>query len=309
MSDAPILFQKKMRQKFLASQKAKGLKDYYQLFKDVRPRDLKPDLPGIVEFSTGLSMGQTAERLAKRLGITREAQDEFAWRSHKLAAEAQQKGWFAGEILSIAPPPKFKPVQIDNGVRGETTIEKLAKLRPAFDPKYGTVTAGNSSFLTDGASAVLLVGEDKAEEWGLTPRAFLRSYAFAGSDPLEELLTGPAYAIPMALDRAGLSFDDIDVWEIHEAFAAQVLAVRQLLADDAFAREKFGRKQAFGLLPLDKLNTCGGSLSIGHPFGATGGRILTTCANRLIRENGRFGVVAACGAGGCANAMVIERAN
>jgi acetyl-CoA acyltransferase len=309
MSDAPILYQRKMRKKFIASQKAKGFKDYYRLFKDVRPGDLAPDIPSILEFSTGLSMGQTAERLARRLNVTRAEQDEFAARSHQLAAKAHADGLYADQIAPVAPPPKFKPVLADNGVRGDTTIEKLGKLRPAFDKAHGTVTAGNSSYLTDGASAVLLMSEEKANELGFKPKAWLRSYAYVGSDPLEELLLGPAHAIPLALQRAGLELKDIDVWEIHEAFASQVLAVMKCLESAQFAREKFGRDKAFGRIPLDKLNLWGGSLSIGHPFGATGGRLAATMASRLKREDGRFGVIAACGAGGCGGAMVLERAD
>lgn len=308
MSDIPIRFQKKIRQKLIAAQKAKGTKDYFKLFKDVRPADLSPDAPGIMEFSTGLSMGQNADRLAKRLAITREGQDEFAVRSHLLAAKAHEAGLLADEIATVVPPPHFKPITQDNGPRGDTSVEKMGKLKPAFEKKYGTVTAANASFLTDGGSAVLLMSEKKAKELGFTPKAFIRSYAYAGTDPLEELLVGPAYATPWALDRAGLTLKDLDVLEIHEAFAAQMLAVIKLLESDTFAKDNLGKAKAVGEVNFDKLNTLGGSLAIGHPFGATGGRLITTCCNRLIREDGQFGLVAACGAGGCASAIILERA-
>lgn len=309
MSDVPIRFQKKVRQKLMASQKAKGPKDYYTLFKDLRPGDLAPDAPAIQEFSTGLSMGQNADRVAKRLGITRKAQDAYAVRSHKLAAQAQQEGLLDDEIVTVAPPPHFNAIAQDNGPRGDTSADKMGKLRPAFDKAFGSVTAANSSFLTDGGSAVLLMSEAKAKALGYKPKAFLRSYAYSGTDPLEELLLGPAYATPMALDRAGLSLKDVDVLEIHEAFAAQMLSVIKLIESNKFATEKLGRSQAVGKVDYSKLNTLGGSLSLGHPFGATGGRLVTTCCNRLIREDKQFGLVAGCGAGGCGNALILERAN
>ncbi len=309
LSDVPIRYGKKMRRKFMVAQKARTWRDKFNLYKDVRPADFAPDMFTVMENSTGLSMGETGERLAKRLGISRAAQDEFAVRSHRRAAAAFEQGLFAEEVLAVAPPPKYQPVARDNGVRGDTTVEKMAKLRPAFDPNYGSVTAGNASFFTDGASAVLLMSEERAAALGLKPKAFIRSYAYAGTDPLEELLLGPAYAIPTALDRAGLALPDVGVFEIHEAFAVQALAVLQLLASPTFAREKFGRDAAFGEIDPDKLNAHGGSLSLGHPFGATGGRLLTTCVNRMIREDAQFGVIAACGAGGCGNATVLERAN
>ena len=308
MSDVPIRVSQKLRKMLLASQKAKTAKDYFEIFKHLRPKDLSPEIPSIAEFSTGLSMGQNADRLAHRLSISREAQDEFSMRSHQLAVKAQDDGILDEEIVPIAPPAKFAAVTKDNGPR-KTAMEKLAKLRPAFDPKYGTVTAGNASFLTDGGSAVLLMSEEKAKALGLKPKAWIHSYEYSGTDPLEELLLGPAYAIPRTLDKSGLTLADVDVLEIHEAFAAQMLSVIKLLESDDFAKEKLGRNKKVGEVNWDKLNIHGGSLSLGHPFGATGGRIITTCINRLIREDGHWGVVAACGAGGCGTAMVLERAN
>lgn len=308
MSDVPIRYQKKVRQMLIAAQKAKGPKDYLKIFKDIRPADLKPDAPGIIEFSTNLSMGQNAERLSKRLEISRQDQDEFAVRSHELSVKAQEEGLLADEIVTVIPPPYFKAVTKDNGPRADATLEKISTLKPAFDKFYGTVTAANASFLTDGGSAVLLMSEEKAKELGFKPKAFIRSYAYAGTDPLEELLLGPAYATPMALDRASLTLKDMGVLEIHEAFAAQMLAVIKLLESKTFAKEKLGKASAVGKVDFDKLNLLGGSLSLGHPFGATGGRIITTCCNRMIREDKEFGLVAACGAGGCGTAMILERA-
>lgn len=309
LSDLPIRYPRRMRAKFMAAAKAKGPRDLFRLFKDVRPADFKPEIPAVDEFSTGLTMGQNADRLAKRLGIGRRAQDEYAVRSHQLSAKAQEAGLLDREVVPVTLPPTFLPIARDNGPRGDTSLEKMGKLKPAFDPRYGTVTAANASFLTDGASAVLLMSEEKAKALGLRPKAYLKAYAFAGTDPLEELLTGPAYAIPTALDRAGLSLDDIDVLEIHEAFAASLLAVVQLLESETFAKENLGRAAAVGKVDFDKLNLLGGSLSLGHPFGATGGRLITTCCNRLLREDKQFGLVAACGGGGCANATILERAD
>ena len=305
LSDPPISYRRKLRKKLLALRKTKGVIEHFKLFRDLRPRDLAPEPFSITEFSTDLSMGQNADRLANRLGVARSDQDEFAVRSHNLAVQAQESGVLAEEIAPVQT--NGQTIASDNGPRKGSTIEKVAKLRPAFSAD-GTVTAGNSSFLTDGAAAVLLMSEEKAKALGLKPKAYLRSYAFAGTDPLEELLLGPAYAIPLALKRAGIGFENLDVLEIHEAFAVQMLSVLRLLESDEFAREKLGRSGAVGKVDWDKLNVHGGSLSLGHPFGATGGRLVTTCLNRLIREDGQFGLVAACGGGGCGNAIILERA-
>ncbi|MCZ7586412.1 MAG: acetyl-CoA C-acyltransferase [Deltaproteobacteria bacterium] len=284
-SDVPIRFSKRMRQKFIRANRAKGWKDYYAIFKDVRPADLAPDAPGIEDFFTRMSMGESCDRMCKRLGVTREEQDEYAARSHQLAAKATADGVLADEIVPVAPPPKFKAVTTDNGIRGDSTKEKLAKLPPAFDRKYGTVTAGNASFLTDGAAAVLLASEKAVRELGLKPKAYIRSYAFRGTDPQEEMLLGQTYATPIALARAGLKFQDMGVLEIHEAFAGQMIATIKLLGSKEFAKEHFGMSDKIGDVDYDKLNLHGGSLSLGHPFGATGARLVTTCANRLQRED------------------------
>jgi acetyl-CoA acetyltransferase family protein len=307
-SDVPVRFTKKMRQKFIRSGEAKGLKDYYRLFKDVRFADLAPVTPGIEDFFTRMSMGQSCDRLTRRLGITREEQDAYAVRSHQLAAQATKKGLLREEIVMVAPPPAFKPITQDNGIRPDTSVEKLARLKPAFDKNYGTVTAGNSSFLTDGASAVLLMSEKKAAQLGYRPKGFLLSYAFVGTDPAEEMLLGQTYATVPALSRAEIKFGDLGVLEIHEAFAGQMLATIKLLGSKEFAREKLGLDDKVGDVDYGRLNRLGGSLSLGHPFGATGGRLVTTCINRLIREDKKYGLVAACALSGLGNAIVIEKA-
>ncbi|HEY9723077.1 MAG TPA: acetyl-CoA C-acyltransferase, partial [Oscillatoriaceae cyanobacterium] len=274
----------------------------------LKPADLRPDAPAIAEFTTGLSMGESAERLAKRFHITREEQDRFAYESHHRAADATREGLLADQVLPVRVPPKFEPIAADNGIRGDTTLEKLAKLQPVFDRQFGTVTAGNSSFLTDGAAATLLMSEETAQELGFKPLATVKAMTSVGLDPLEELLLGPAFAIPKALAQAGLTLDELDVIELHEAFAAQMCANLAALADEAFCREHLGLPHALGRIDRDRLNAWGGSLSIGHPFGATGSRLVTTAAQRLQHQNGRYALVAACAAGALGSAMILERA-
>jgi acetyl-CoA acyltransferase len=261
----------------------------------------------LAEFSTGEIMGENCERLAKRLGITRQAQDAFAARSHQRAAAATVDGHLAGQIAPAFVPPKGAAVREDNGIRGDSTMESLAKLRPAFDRRFGTITAGNSSYLTDGGAAVLLASDSAARMLGLEPVATLRSAAVAALDPLEELLLGPALTLPRALDAAGLELPEVEVVELHEAFAAQVLAVLQLLEDPGWCSERLGRDRPVGPVELDRLNTWGGSLSVGHPFGATGARLITNCCQRMAAEDAKNGVVAACAAGAIGIGLVFER--
>ena len=306
-SDIPIRFSKTMRQKLIKSSRAKGLKDYYAIFKDVKPKDLAPANVGIADYFTGLSMGASCDRMCKRLGITRREQDEYALRSHHLAAKATQDGLLAEETVMVAPPPHYKAVTLDNGIRGDSTIEKLSTLKPAFEKPYGTVTAGNASFLTDGASAVLLMSEAKAKELGYKPKAFIRAYSYRGTDPLEEMLLGQTYTLPEVLRRAGIKFNDIGVLEIHEAFAGQMVAAIKLIGSKQFAKDYFGLDDRIGDVRDERLNTMGGSLSLGHPFGATGGRLITTCVNRMVREDRQYGLVSACALSGLGNATILER--
>ncbi len=307
VSDIPIMFRKKMRKKLFNARKIKNFGDTLKFLTSLRFADFKPEIPDITEFTTGLSMGQDAELLAARMNISRKEQDEYAVRSHKFASRAAEAGILDAEIAAVETLPEYKIVDKDNTYRADSTVEKLAKLRPAFDKKNGTLTAANSSFLTDGASAVLLMSEEKAEKLGFKPKARILSYTFVGRDPKTELLLGPAYAIPKVLKMAGMDLKDIDVFEIHEAFAAQILAVLKALNSDKFGKENLGLSGKFGEIPMDKLNILGGSLSLGHPFGATGGRLITTAANRLINENKQFALIAACAAGGHGHAMLIER--
>lgn len=307
LSDAPIRFRRPVRKRLIAAQKTRGIPGYLRLLRGLKLSDLLPEAPALAEFSTGEIMGQNCERLAKRLGITREAQDEYALVSHHRAAAATADGSLGRQIDPARVPPRMGAVEVDNGVRGDSTLEGLARLRPAFDRRLGTVTAGNSSFLTDGAAAVLLASEEAAERLGLEPLAVFKASAVAALDPLEELLLGPALTIPRALDRAGLALEEVEVVELHEAFAAQVLAVLKLLADDDWARERLGRDRAVGVVDRARLNAWGGSLSVGHPFGATGARLVTTCVHRMRAGNARYGLVSACAAGAIGIALVLER--
>lgn len=307
MSDIPIRFRKKFRQKLLETQKYRKPTDWLKFVKGLSPSDLLPEIPSIAEFSTGETMGESCDKMAAKYGVTREEQDAFALRSHLRAAKAADDGLLKDEIFPVSVKKGEKLIVSDNGVRGDSTMEKLTSLRPAFVKPHGTVTAGNASFLTDGASAGLVMEREFALKQGFKPKAVLRSYSYVAQRPGDELLIGPAFAVPKALDAMNLSMEEIDVFEFHEAFAGQMVTVLKALGSDEFAKKRLGRKQKVGNVPMDKLNTLGGSLSIGHPFAATGIRLVTTAANRLIAENGRYALIAACAAGGQGHAMVIER--
>ncbi len=267
--------------------------------------EVLPRMPKIAERTTGEVMGESAENMAKRNEISREAQDEFAVRSHHRAAAAIQSGRFDIEVAPVETP-EGKLVSADTIVRGDTSVEKLAKLRPAF-AKNGTLTAGNSSPLTDGAAAVLLMEESKAKALGYTPLAAFRSWSYVGVDPADQLLMGPGIAVPQALDRAGLSLADMDYVDLHEAFAAQVLSVLKMLASDAWAKNRLGKDKAVGEVDPAKLNVHGGSVAIGHPFGATGARMTLTMANELVRNDKQFAMLGICAAGGLGAGAVLER--
>jgi acetyl-CoA acyltransferase len=264
-----------------------------------------PKMPKIAERTTGMTMGESCEIMARRNEISREAQDELTFRSHQRAAAAISSGRFADEVIPVETP-EGKLVTTDGLVRADTSIERLAKLRPVF-AKDGTLTAGNSSPLTDGAAAVLLMSETKARALGLTPLARLASWSYVGVDPSDQLLMGPAIAMPKALARAGLELDDMDFVDIHEAFAAQVLSVVKMLGSDAFAKNRLGRERAVGHIDAAKLNVHGGSIAVGHPFGATGARMITTMANELHRTGKRHAILGICAAGGLGAAAVLER--
>ena len=308
LSDIPILFSRNMAEALTGASKAKSVAAKVGAFKRLRPKDLVPDAPAIAESTTGLSMGESAEKMAKENGITRDAQDRFALQSHKRAAAATADGRFKDEVMTVVVPPSFDNViSTDNLIRGDTTIDKLAQLPPVFDRKYGTLTAGNSSPLTDGAAAVLMMSEEKAKAEGFKPIGYLRSYAFAATDPFDQLLQGPVFALPTALERARLTLQDIHVIEMHEAFAAQVLSNIQWMGSKKIAETKLGRSEPIGDIDPQKINRTGGSIALGHPFGATGARIVTTVCNELQRTGEQYGLVTVCAAGGIGAAMILER--
>jgi acetyl-CoA acyltransferase len=308
LTDIPILFSPKMREALVRASKARSLADRVRAFASVRPAHLAPITPAIAEPTTGETMGESAEKMAKLNGITREEQDRWALRSHQLAAAGTQDGRLTREIAPTYTAPRYdQVVTADNGIRSDTSAEKLAQLRPVFDKKWGTITAGNASPLTDGASAVLLMSEEKAKSLGYEPLGYIRSYAYASLSPADQLLQGPVYAAPVALDRAGISMQDVDLLEIHEAFAAQVLSNLQWFDSDRVARERLGRDKAIGIPDEEKINVLGGSIAIGHPFGATGGRVTVTLLNELKRRGGQFGMVSVCAAGAMGFVMILER--
>jgi acetyl-CoA acyltransferase len=252
-------------------------------------------------------MGESAEKMAREGGIGRVEQDAFAHRSHTRAAAAWESGVFDAEVMHVLPAPRFdSPIVMDNVVRKASSEGGYAKLRPAFDRRYGTVTAGNSSPLTDGASALLLMTEARARSLGYTPLGYLRSWAYAALDPNGWMLMGPSHATPMALDRAGISLNEIDLIDMHEAFAAQILCNVKAFGSKKFAEEKLGRSSAIGEIDDAKFNVHGGSIAIGHPFAATGARMVTTVLRELKRRGGRFGLATACAAGGLGAAVVLE---
>ncbi len=307
LSDPPIRVKRSVRKRLFEAQRAKSPTEYLKLLRGLSPGDLLPEAPSIAEYSTKEKMGESADKLAAMFGVSREEQDEYALLTHRRAAAARDDGRLEKELVPVTAPPTFEPITADNTIRDDTSMEKLAQLPPVFVKPFGTVTAGNSSALTDGASATLLMSAERAEAMGYAPIARVGPYTYVAQDPGAELLLGPAYAIPQVLDAAGLTLDDIDVFELHEAFAGQVLAVRNALSSKSFAEEKLNRSAPVGEIPMDKLNTRGGSVSLGHPFGATGARIVTTAANRLHEEDGTYALVAACAAGGQGHAMLIER--
>ena len=307
VSDAPIQFRKAMRRKLFKAQKLKAPLDYVRFLFSLRPADFFPERPEVAEYSTKRVMGQDCDIMAARFQVTREEQDEFAVRSHHLAHKAYEEGLLANEMVEVSLPPEFTPIVRDNGIRGDTGMEKIRRLRPVFDRKFGTLTAANSSFLTDGAAAVLIMTEEKALGLGLSPKAEVIDFAFTGQDVTDELLLGPAYAISQLLRSHNMGLGDFDVLELHEAFAGQVLANIKAMASADFAARFLGGQEAVGLVNMDLLNLWGGSLSIGHPFGATGARIMTTAANRLAHENGQYALLASCAAGAHGHAMILKR--
>jgi acetyl-CoA acyltransferase len=305
-SVAPIGLSKKLAKTLLDLSKAKTLGQKAALISQLKLRDLLPVPPAVAEYSTGISMGQTAEQMAKSHHISREDQDALAHRSHVLATKSWAEGKLANEVMTAHVEPYRHFIEKDNCVRENSDLASYAKLKPVFDRKHGTVTAANSTALTDGASAIILMREGRAKELGYKPLGYIRSYAFAAIDVWQDMLLGPSYSTPIALDRAGMTLKDMDLIEMHEAFAAQTLTNMKMFASRQFAQEKLGRDQAIGEIDMDKFNVMGGSLAYGHPFAATGTRLITQTLNELQRRGGGIGLTTACAAGGLGATMILE---
>jgi len=304
ISDTPIVYPDHYRNILMSSFRGRSLGARLKPWLKLRPKDFKPQLPGVEEPRTGLSMGQSTELTAKAWGITREAQDELAYHSHHNAAAAWEEGFYSDLVVP------FQGLERDNNIRADTSVEKLAKLRTAFDRgAEGTMTAGNSTPMTDGASAVLLASEEWAQERNLPVQAYLRYGKVAAIDFInkETLLMAPAYAVSRMLDDAGLGFDDFDLFEIHEAFAAQTLATMKAWESPEFCRDKLGRDAPLGPIDRAKLNIKGGSIAIGHPFAATGGRILASLAKMLEQRGAGRGLLSVCTGGGMGVTAIVER--
>ncbi len=302
----PIGVSKRLARALVDLSRARSGGQKLKILSRLRPGDLVPVPPAVQEYSTGLSMGETAEQMARDRGITREEQDAFAHRSHSLAAEAWNSGKLDGEVMHAAVPPYKDTMVRDNVVRFDSDLAGYAKLRPAFDRRYGTLTAANSTPLTDGASAVILMSESRARELGYEPLGYIRSHAFAAIQVDHDMLMGPSYATPKALDRAGLKLSDMDLIDMHEAFAAQTIANIRAFGSKKFAEEKLGRSEAIGEIDMDKFNVLGGSIAYGHPFAATGTRIITQTLQELKRRGGGLALTTACAAGGIGAAMILE---
>ncbi|MDB2386403.1 acetyl-CoA C-acyltransferase FadI [Shewanella sp.] len=302
----PIGVSKKLAHALVDLNKARSFGQKLAIFRRLGLKDLLPVPPAVAEYSTGLSMGQTAEQMAKTYNISRADQDALAHRSHTLATETWNAGKLAEEVMAAHVPPYKAFIDRDNNIRENSKLESYAKLRPAFDRKHGSVTAANSTPLTDGASAVLLMSEGRAKALGYSPIGYIKSYAFTAIDVWEDMLMGPSYATPMALKRAGMELEDLTLIEMHEAFAAQTLANMQMFGSKKFAEEKLGRNRAIGEIDMSKFNVLGGSLAYGHPFAATGTRLITQVCHELKRRGGGTGLATACAAGGLGAAMIVE---
>uniref|UniRef100_A0A7S3VFY5 acetyl-CoA C-acyltransferase n=1 Tax=Chaetoceros debilis TaxID=122233 RepID=A0A7S3VFY5_9STRA len=303
-SDVPIRLTRPMRQKLITLPKAMkrgGAMGAVKHMMGLRLKDaMGLETPAIANYTTGEVMGVSSDRLSAKFGVSRDDQDSFTVRSHTTAAQAHADGFYNGEVVP------YKGSIEENGIKGDSTFESVQKLKPAFVKPHGTHTAANSSFLTDGASASLVMSEERALELGLKPLAYLRDYSFKSCDPFDELLLGPTYCSQEVLARNNLDMSEIGVYEIHEAFAGQILSNLTAMDSQKFANEKFNGKRV-GKVDMDKLNTKGGSLSLGHPFGATGSRLVTTAARRLQQEQERFALIAACADGGTGHACILER--
>lgn len=303
-SDAPIGVGEGLRKILLEANRAKTAGQRLAAFSKFRPKDLVPLIPGNNEPRTRMSMGAHCELMAKQWGIPREEQDQLALESHQKAALAYDSGFFGDLVVP------YSGLNRDNNLRGDTTLAKLASLKPAFDKAAGTLTAGNSTPLTDGAAAVLLASEDWARAHGHKPLAYLTAYETAAVDfasgRKDGLLIAPAFAVPRMLSRMGLKLQDFDFYEIHEAFAAQVLCTLKAWEDPKFCKERLGLDKALGSIDRSRLNIRGSSLGVGHPFAATGARVVATLAKIISENGGGRGLISVCTAGGMGVTAILE---
>jgi len=308
-SDIPIRLSQNIRRSLMKIRQRKQLRERLKVLASLRPGDLSLDVPQSSDYTTGLTMGAACERMVKGYGSTREAADRFAAAGHERAVQAQRDGRHASQIAPLRNPVG-EWAEVDNSPREDATFERLSRLKPVFDKDHGIITAGNTSRFTDGAGALLLSSQEEAARRNLTPMALVLDHLLGGVDSLvDEMLFGPAMTIPRLLAQNELGFEDIGVWELHEAFASQILINIDRMADAAFVAERHGEGVPHGRIPLDRLNTWGGSLSLGNPFAATGCRLLLTAAQRLEQENARFAVVSTCAGGGLGAAILLERPN
>lgn len=308
MSNIPFVFGKDISKLFIKLNKARSLVEKLKIISQIRPSHFKPVaglVLGLTDPVCGLNMGQTAEVLAKEFGITRREQDEFALLSHKKALENRMK--LREEIVPVIVPPDFDTVvEDDNGPRENQSIEALCELRPYFDRYTGTVTVGNSCQVTDGACAVLVMGEERARELGYEPLGYIRAYDYIGLEP-HKMGLGPAYAIPKVLNKAGLKMKDMDLIEINEAFACQVLSCIKVLASKKLSREYLALDDACGEIDLNRLNVNGGAIALGHPVGTSGARLVLAILKEMKRRGSKFGLATMCVGGGQAGAVILER--
>lgn len=310
MSNIPLFFKKSFQNKMTDLSRAKSIWTKLKIAASFRPRDFTPVIGvalGLTDTYCGLNMGETAEVLAKKYGITRIQQDEIALRSHQRVTAAWEQDLYKDEVMTVFNPDGNPDIILeDNGHRTNQTMDALAKLKPYFDRQFGTVTPGNSSQLTDGAAAMVLMDEEYAIAEGYTPKAYVRSWGYAGNDP-STMGLGPAFATPIALDRAGLAMKDIQLIELNEAFAAQVIANEIAFSSKKFAQENLGRSEPIGEIDRDILNVNGGAIALGHPIGASGTRLVLTLTREMERRDCRYGLATLCVGGGQGAAMIIER--
>ena len=310
MSNIPFLFKKSAQKKFTRLSRSRSFGEKLNIISSFRPGDFSPVVgiqEGLTDKFCGLNMGDTAEVLAKEYNISRDDQDEFSLMSHQRTTKAWEEGKFDDEVITIYQTENDPEiVEQDNGHRPNQSMEALAKLKPVFDRKFGTVTPGNSSQITDGGSVVVLMNEEKAKALGYQPKAYVRSWGFAGNNP-RTMGLGPSFSTPIALDRAGIDFSEIQLLEINEAFAAQVIANEKAFTSQSFAEKELGRSYPLGEIDRDILNVNGGAISLGHPIGASGNRIVLTLMKEMERRDLQFGLATLCIGGGQGGAMILER--